>query len=246
MKDKALIIALCSSLLVATPVVFSADVPDAPHLVTSGNATIQAVPDMATLQIEVNTQASQAGEAKNKADQRVAAYFDFLKQQGVPREDINAANVTTQPYYDYSQKGQPKRLGYQATRQMTVKLHQLEKLNPLLDGALKAGLNEINGVSMGVADPEKYRQQARSAAIKDAITQAQAVAKGFGSGLGTVWSIQYQAQPASPAPAYRMLALKTASAATTADETYQQSKLDFEDHVNVVFELKSGSTVVSQ
>lgn len=38
-------------------------------------------------------------------------------------------------------------------RTVEVTLRQLDKLNSLLDGALKAGLNEIRSVSLGVAQP---------------------------------------------------------------------------------------------
>lgn len=46
-------------------------------------------------------------------------------------------------------------------RQVQVTLRQLDKLNDLLDGALKSGLNEIRAVELGVASPETYREQAR-------------------------------------------------------------------------------------
>ncbi|WP_342456325.1 SIMPL domain-containing protein, partial [Klebsiella pneumoniae] len=39
--------------------------------------------------------------------------------------------------------------GYRAVRTVEVTLRQLDKLNGLLDGALKAGLNEIRSVSLG-------------------------------------------------------------------------------------------------
>ncbi|MCX2622756.1 SIMPL domain-containing protein, partial [Klebsiella pneumoniae] len=48
---------------------------------------------------------------------------------------------------------------------------QLDKLNGLLDGALKAGLNEIRSVSLGVAQPDAYKDKARKAAIDDAVHQ---------------------------------------------------------------------------
>jgi uncharacterized protein YggE len=69
-------------------------------------------------------------------------------------------------------------------RTVEVTLRQLDKLNSLLDGALKAGLNEIRSVSLGVAQPEKYKDEARKAAIDDAIHQAQQLASGFNSKLG--------------------------------------------------------------
>lgn len=56
--------------------------------------------------------------------------------------------------------------GYRTVRQVQVTLRQLDKLNALLDGALKAGLNEIRAVELGIAQPGVYREQARQQAIK--------------------------------------------------------------------------------
>lgn len=69
-------------------------------------------------------------------------------------------------------------------RTVEVTLRQLDKLNGLLDGALKAGLNEIRSVSLGVAQPDAYKDKARKAAIDDAVHQAQELAAGFHSKLG--------------------------------------------------------------
>ncbi len=44
-------------------------------------------------------------------------------------------------------------------RTVEVTLRQLDKLNGLLDGALKAGLNEIRSVSLGVAQPDAYKDK---------------------------------------------------------------------------------------
>lgn len=213
--------------------------PNAPYLSTTGQGQVQAQPDMATIVIEVNATQAQASQAKKQVDSRVAKYFDFLHQHGITDKDINAANVTTHAEYDYSQHGKPKLTGYQASRSVNVTLHQLAKLNTLLDGALAAGLNDIRSVSMGVDHPEQYQQQARQAAINDAIAKAKGLASGFNASLGSVWSINYQTQRNVAMPMVRMMSARAASADTTAEDTYQQQKLDFTDNVEVVFTLNT-------
>lgn len=90
-------------------------------------------------------------------------------------------------------------------RTVEVTLRQLDKLNSLLDGALKAGLNEIRSVSLGVAQPDAYKDKARKAAIDDAIHQAQALAAGFNSKLGPVYSVRYHVSNYQPSPVVRMM-----------------------------------------
>lgn len=211
------------------------ELPNGPHIVTSGTASVDAVPDIATLAIEVNIAAKDAASAKKQADDRVAQYLTFLDQNGVAKKDIRSANLRTQPDYDY-QNGKSILKGYQAVRMVEVTLRELDKLNALLDGALKAGLNEIRSVSLGVAKPEAYKDQARKAAIDDAVRQAQELASGFKGTLGPVYSVRYHVSNYQPSPMVRMM--KADAASTTAQESYEQATIQFDDQVDVVFELE--------
>lgn len=213
----------------------ASELPEGPHVVTSGTASVDAVPDIATLSIEVNVAAKDAATAKKQADERVAQYLTFLELNQISKKDIRSANLRTQPDYDY-QNGKSILKGYRAVRTVEVTLRQLDKLNPLLDGALKAGLNEIRSVSLGVAQPDSYKDKARQAAIKDAIHQAQELAEGFNSKLGPVYSVRYHVSNYQPSPMVRMM--KADAAPSNAQETYEQATIQFDDQVDVVFQLE--------
>lgn len=62
------------------------ELPNGPHIVTSGTASVDAVPDIATLAIEVNVSAKDAAAAKKQADDRVAQYLTFLQENGVEKK----------------------------------------------------------------------------------------------------------------------------------------------------------------
>ena len=190
------------------------ELPDGPHIVTSGTASVDAVPDIATLAIEVNVAAKDAATAKKQADERVAQYISFLELNQIAKKDISSANLRTQPDYDY-QDGKSILKGYRAVRTVEVTLRQLDKLNSLLDGALKAGLNEIRSVSLGVAQPDAYKDKARKAAIDNAIHHVS----------------NYQ-----PSPMVRMM--KADAAPVSAQETYEQAAIQFDDQIDVVFQLE--------
>lgn len=236
MNLKALTIAVV--LAMAPAVSMAAELPELPTLATVGYGVIDAKPNMATLSIEVNQTASTAAKAKALADEKVAAYFSFLEKNGVATKDINAANLQTQPEYEYVKDQSPKIIGYRAIRNVEVKLMDLSKLNTLMDGALKAGLNDIQGIQMGVSDPAAYQQQAREAAIKDAQSKAKSVASGFGVKLGEVYRIRYDTNP-QPLPMPPMLRMAAFAAPDNAkvNETYQQQNLHFTDQVDVVYTL---------
>lgn len=220
------------------------ELPNGPHIVTSGTASVDATPDIATLAIEVNVSAKDAASAKKQADERVAQYLSFLEQNQIAKKDISSANLRTQPDYDY-QNGKSVLKGYRAVRTVEVTLRQLDKLNSLLDGALKAGLNEIRSVSLGVAQQDAYKDKARKAAIDDAVHQAEQLAAGFNSKLGPVYSVRYHVSNYQPSPVVRMMKADAAPA-VSAQETYEQPTIQFADQVDVVFQLEPAAETKAQ
>ena len=238
MKLKALAMAAMIGFGASPLALQAAELPEGPHVVTSGSASVDATPDIATLAIEVSVSSKDAADAKKQVDERVAQYFDFLQKSGIEKKDINAANLRTQPEYDYLKTGESVLKGYRAVRQVQVTLRQLDKLNELLDGALKSGLNEIRSVELGVANPEAYREQARQKAIENATQQAASLAKGFKVTLGPVYSIRYHVANTQPMPEPRMFKMAAAAPENDVAQTYQQQSIRFDDQVDVVFELQ--------
>ncbi|WP_034916803.1 MULTISPECIES: oxidative stress defense protein [Erwinia] len=238
MKVKVLALAAMIGAAVLPFSTLADELPNGPHVVTSGQSSVEATPDIATLAIEVSVSSKDASEAKKQADDRVAQYFDFLQKNGIEKKDINAANLRTQPEYDYLKDGKSVLKGYRAVRQVQVTLRQLDKLNELLDGALKSGLNEIRSVELGVANPDQYRDKARQAAIENATHQAGELAKGFNAKLGAVYSVRYHVANYQPMPMARMFKAADAVSATSASQTYEQQSIHFDDQVDVVFELQ--------
>jgi uncharacterized protein len=215
----------------------AAELPNGPYIATSGTGTVDATPDTATISIEVVVSVKDAAEAKKQVDNRVVQYFDFLHKNGIEKKDINAANLITQPEYDYPKTGETVLKGYRAVRQVQVTVRQLNKLNVLLDEALKFGLNEIRDVSFGVANPAIYREQARKKAIENAISQAHSLAEGFKVKLGHIYSIHYHTDNYQPRPVMYN-SIKLASSSNPA-KTYEQENIQFDDRVDAVFELQT-------
>lgn len=238
MKLRVLTLAAMVGLSTLPMLGLAAELPDGPHIVTSGTASVDASPDMARLAIEVSVSSKDAADAKKQVDARVAQYFDFLGKNGIEKKDINAANLRTQPEYDYLKNGGSVLKGYRAVRQVEVTLRQLDKLNELLDGALKSGLNEIRTVDLGVANPDVYRDKVRQKAIEQATSQAQSLAKGFNSSLGPIYSIRYHVTNYQPVPMARMFKTADVAVQSEAAQTYEQQTIHFDDQVDVVFELR--------
>ncbi|WP_010597140.1 oxidative stress defense protein [Rickettsiella massiliensis] len=245
MQLKTLIIAILmgASTISFVPQIRAAQTPEGPHLVTSGTSCVEAMPDMATLSIQVTILAKEATAAKKQVDARIVHYFDFLRKNGIDKKEIDTANIEIHPEYDYPKNEEKVFKGYRASRQIRVTVHQLSKINELLDGALKVGLNEIRDIKLGVSDPSLYREQARKKAVENAMTQAESLTKEFKVRLGPVYSIRYHVNDDQRMPVRLMMAQSRSLGAgggnNEINETYGTQTIYFNDQVDVVFYLQT-------
>ncbi|MDO6708043.1 oxidative stress defense protein [Photobacterium sp. 1_MG-2023] len=228
---KTLLAACFTSVALASPLAMAED--SFPRLETIGVGEVTAQPDMATFSVAVEETRKTAQEAKQAADKAVTAFMDRLQKQGVKRADIESANIYLHPQYHHSKDNSPELMGYQATRQITVTVRDLEQLNTYLDNALGDGINRINNIELKVTDEAKYQEQARQAAIQDAQEKAKSLAKGFQTELDGIWNIRYY--DSTPRPVMGRMAM---DAAVQTKATYQDAEITFQDRVEVVFRLE--------
>ena len=214
------------------PAVLAAEV-DFPHIETMGVSQIQVEPDMADVNVEVAVTEKTAKAAKDNSDAAVAKFIARLTAAGVTKDQIQSANLNLQP--QYVQDKAPELTGYTASRQITVTVTDLSRLNAILDSALEEGMNRVNNIALKSSKEAEYVAKARQAAIVDAKQKAESLAKGFGENLGKIWQIRYYDQrPVQPV----MLRMSANADAMGAAESYQYGQVSIEDRVEVVYKLK--------
>ncbi len=228
---KKIISVLCLSAFL-TPVAMAAS-PDFPHLEVSGKGEVFVVPDMAQFSVDVVESKATAEKAKQAADKAVTGFLARLEVQGVKRENINSGNIRLTPEYRYPKGKKPELVGYKATRNITVTVMDLNKLNGYLDKALGEGINRINHIELKTSKEKQYIEAARLEAIKDANEKAASLAKGFGTSVKGVWKISYHNNYSQPV---LMRSMAMDSAANTA-ESYQDNQMVISDSVSVVYRL---------
>ncbi|MUK31207.1 oxidative stress defense protein [Aliivibrio fischeri] len=228
---KKIISVLCLSAFL-TPVAMAAS-PDFPHLEISGKGEVFVVPDMAQFSVDVVESKATAEKAKQAADKAVTGFLARLEVQGVKRENINSGNIRLTPEYRYPKGKKPELVGYKATRNITVTVMDLNKLNGYLDKALGEGINRINHIELKTSKEKQYIEAARLEAIKDANEKAASLAKGFGTSVKGVWKVSYHNNYSQPV---LMRSMAMDSAANTA-ESYQDNQMVISDSVSVVYRL---------
>ncbi|MDG3087134.1 oxidative stress defense protein [Vibrio hannami] len=224
-------------LLVAVSFVTSfslhAATPDFAHIETNGYGEVVAKPDLAEFKVQVVESALNAEQAKKAVDRAVIAFHKRLAEAGIDRRSISSTNIHLAPQYHYPKSGSAELVGYRASRQITVTLDDLPKLNDLLDKALGDGISRIDDILLKVSDREKYQEQARILAIKDANRKAHSLAEGFHGTLDGVWKVSYQAR--SRQPMMRAMAMDAGGASDTG---YQDTSITISDSVNVIYRFQ--------
>lgn len=161
-----------------------------PQLTVSGTGLVRVTPDIATINLGVATQDMDVAQAVAANNLTAEAIANAVKGLGVKPEDVRTAyfNVSPQPQYD--QTGMPTgQTTYWVNNTLVITLRQVDQLGALLQAAVDAGANNINGVSFDLSDKSQAEEQARQAAIADAQQRAARLASAAGATLGQIVSI---------------------------------------------------------
>jgi len=152
----------------------------------SGEGKIVAKPDVAVVNLTILTEADTSKAAQDDNSKKSKAVVDFLKKQGIEEKDIRTSGYNIYPQYKYPRDGKPVINGYQVNQTLEVKIRDLDKVSVILDGVVTAGVNQVNGLSFEIDDPDKLKAQARDEAIKDAKAKANELESQLGVRLGRI------------------------------------------------------------
>jgi uncharacterized protein YggE len=174
----------------------AADATKPDHTISvTGTGRVILAPDVADLRIGVSDQRATVRAARADAAKVMTAVIAALKKVGLVDADIQTSGITLQPQYDYSNGAAPRLIGYQFSNSLTVTVRKLDVLGDAIDDALAAGATSLDSVTFRVDDETKAESQARTAAMADAKTKAQALASAAGVSIQGVSSITESIAP---------------------------------------------------
>lgn len=170
-------------------------------LTLSETAEIRSSPDVAFITFGVVTEGKSADEAMKLNAQKMNSVFAAVKAQGIADKNVQTTGLNLNAVYDYPQNGgTPTLRGYQATNRISVRVEDVKKLGGAIDAVVKAGINQIDGISFGLKDPSVAEDQARQAAIKTLTARAELYARSLGKAVKRVKSLNESASLNAPAP----------------------------------------------
>ena len=185
MRAAALSLVLAAS---AAPAAFAQNAPaagaDAVFRATTLNLSAygetRLAPDMATINVGVNTEGATAQAAMQANAKQMNQVMAALKRGGIAAKDIQTSQLSVEPQYVYEQNQPPKLTGYRAVNQVTVTVHDLSKLGEAVDATVAAGANTAGGINFGLDDPTAAENAAREKAVKALAAKADLYAKATG------------------------------------------------------------------
>ena len=154
-----------------------------------GTATVEASPDMAEVQLGVQTFAVSVDQAVAENNRLTDSVLSALKGEGIDDSDLRTSAFSVFPQRDYKREGEAQITGYWANNTVTVAVMEIDRTGFLLQAALDAGANRSFGLFFGLLDPAPVEQQARMLAVEDARRRASDLASAAGVTLGKLLTI---------------------------------------------------------
>jgi uncharacterized protein len=156
----------------------------------TGVGRVTGTPDTLSITLGVSVRRDTVGVATGDAADLASAIIAALRDNGVAEEDIQTANYSIWPEYDW--RGNRQILtGYRVTNELRVKVRDVDRAGAVIDAATAAGGDDmvVSGLAFSIEDNTDMLAAARAAAWADAEAKATQLAELSGVSLGTAVSI---------------------------------------------------------
>jgi uncharacterized protein YggE len=143
----------------------------------SGDAEIKVAPDQVVISLGVEVHAKSLDDARQENDKRVRSIRAAAGRMGIEEKDIQTdfiqlgmqyGNDGITPSYYYTRKS------------IVLVLHDVNKMEAVLAGAVDAGATHIHGVEFETSKVREFRDRARALAVKAATEKARDMAAAAG------------------------------------------------------------------
>ena len=204
---------------------------DGAFVSVTGEATVEATPDMATISLGVTTDGDTAAAAMAANTAALQAVMARLNSSGIENRDLQTSNLTLNPnWVGYDAGSVPTIAGYVASNMLNVRVRALDTLGAVLDASIADGANTMNGITFELSTPRPAQDDARRAAVEDARARATLLVEATGGKLGKILSITENQGYGAPSPMYR-------SEASADPVPVASGQIGLMASVTVVFEI---------
>jgi uncharacterized protein YggE len=158
------------------------------QVTVSGTGIVNLKPDTATITLGVSETAKGAVQAQTTVNKKIASVKKALIKAGAKEAEISVSELSVWGNYDYSGATQ-ELTGYTASHTLNIKTTDMDLVGPLVDAALGAGSNQLQGVFFSLKNDDEAYAQALKLAVEKAREKADVLATAAGVTLGALKSL---------------------------------------------------------
>lgn len=208
------------------------------HIAVSGEGTVSVAPDIAFAEMGVRVTGQTVGEAMAEARRTMSRILEALQQAGVAEKDVITSRFDV--HRERAPGARPPGPGedhaeehYAVANLVRVTIRDLDRADAVLDQAIDAGANEVQGIRFAIEKESEVAAEARRLAAAEARTKAEQLARLHGVVLGEPIRIA-EGGGGGPRPMYARAVGMAAESSTVSI-----GELTFSARLDVVYEIET-------
>lgn len=211
----------------------SAQTAEPGKLQVTGSAVVLGNPDIAHITLGVETESTSAQEAAGENAEQMAAIIAALKELGLTDQALATSGYNIYSTSQVLNRGTAEERTvtlYRVQNRLTITTRDLDQVGEIVDRAVRAGANQVQGISFDVEDKQALQLEALKKAVQQARGKAQAMAEAAEVELGplTLLTESYSSYaPMVTAMAYRLDAAASTPIAPGEVEISATVQLEF-------------------
>jgi len=214
----------------ATPVNYT-------RVTVTGESRTDVPPDSAVVSFSVVTQNANAVNAQAENARKIEAVMKALQTASGAKMEIKTSNYNLTPEHDYSGRGMPKIVGYEARNSIVVTTDKLDEVGALIDAATKAGANSVEGISFILREDSAKRGDALGIATRQAMAKAEAIADSLGGRIVRVVETVEAGSTPTPIVSATPLYMANTNAATSYQTQIRSGSINVYGQITLVVEI---------
>ncbi len=182
-------------------------------ITVTGEAMKYVQPDQVIINFGLETQALTADQASSMNADTMNKVIDAVKALGITDKELSTSGYNIYPNYDSTGR---IITGFTVSNTVSVKTSMLDKAGQIIDAAVKAGANRVDGIFFGLSDEtaKAQKEQLIGDAVNDAKVKAEKALEQLNEKIIGVKSVSVeQVSVPPPVPIYER-AVPTIAGAT--------------------------------
>lgn len=216
----------------------------------TGSAELHVVPDEVHVSLMIQKDDKSLSEAQKENDEVTNSILRIMtKNLNIDKDNIKTDMINVRPVYEYTTCAYNQRdcvstrefARFETKKSISVKLKDVDKLQKLLDMAVKAGVTHIQGVNFTSSEFKQLQNEAQVLAAIDAKQRASRIAKAMDVSIDSPYRISvdysYDHHPKPNNNFTRSTMAMESMGSSGSSETIALGQLKIKANVNASFKI---------